>query len=78
MVQRLVGCELLPSRYDQVVEALGGHGENVTSADALSPALERAGASERPALLNVMIGRDPAPVVVRGSDAPQTSSATLH
>lgn len=76
--QRLVGCELLPSRYDQVVEALGGHGENVTSADALSPALARAGSSERPALLNVMIGRDPAPVVRRGSDAHQTSSATLH
>lgn len=76
--QRLVGCELLPSRYDQVVEALGGHGEHVTSASGLASSLERAGASERPALLNVMIGRDPAPVVRRTSDTSQTSSATLH
>jgi acetolactate synthase-1/2/3 large subunit len=76
--QRLIGCELLPSRYDRVVEALGGHGEHVTAASGLAPALERAGASERPALLNVMIGRDPAPVVRRNMDTPQTSSATLH
>ncbi len=76
--QRLVGCELLPSRYDRVVEALGGHGEHVTSIGGLTPALERAGASERPALLNAMIGRDPAPVVRRNSDTQQTSSVTLH
>src|SRR4029453_3207214 len=39
---RTHGCSLLPSRYDLVATALGGHGELVTSAAALGPALERA------------------------------------
>ena len=76
--ERLVGCELLPSRYDRVVEAIGGHGENVESANDLAPALERAGASALPALVNVNLARDAAPVVRRGTDAPQASSAMLH
>ena len=76
--ERLVGCELLPSRYDRVVEALGGHGENVESANDLTPALERAGASGLPALVNVNLARDAAPVVRRGTDKPQASSAMLH
>ncbi|HEV2723312.1 MAG TPA: thiamine pyrophosphate-dependent enzyme [Thermoleophilaceae bacterium] len=41
-------------RYARVVEALGGHGELVERPDALLPALERAFASGRPALVNVM------------------------
>ena len=76
--ERMVGCELLPSRYDRIVDALGGHGEHIESADALPTALERAGASGLPALLDVRLARDPAPVVRRADDAPQTSSATLH
>ena len=60
---RLVGCELLPSRYDQVVEALGGHGEQVSTAGELGPALERAFGSGRPACVNVEIGRNPAPTI---------------
>ncbi len=76
--ERLVGCELLPSRYDRVVDALGGYGEHAASADVLRAALERAGSSGLPALLDVRLARDPAPVVRRGDDAPQTSSATLH
>ena len=76
--ERLVGCELLPSRYDRVADALGGYGEHVASADGLRAALERAGASGLPALLDVRLARDPAPIVRRGDDAPQTSSATLH
>ena len=63
---RLVGCELLPSRYDQVVSALGGHGEHVAEPGELRPALERAMAAGRPACVNVMIGRNAAPVVRRG------------
>jgi acetolactate synthase-1/2/3 large subunit len=62
---RTHGCELLPSRYDLVAAALGGHGEFVTSADDLSPALARAIASGKPACVNVMIERVPAPVVKR-------------
>ena len=42
------------SRYDQVVEALGGHGELVTEPAELRPALERAFESGKPALVNVL------------------------
>lgn len=62
---RTHACELLPSRYDLVATALGGHGEHVTRADDLGPALERAIASGKPACVNVMIERVPAPVVRR-------------
>ena len=62
---RAHGCELLPSRYDLVVEALGGHGELVTSTAELGPALERALASGKPACVNVMLERVPAPVIRR-------------
>jgi acetolactate synthase-1/2/3 large subunit len=54
-----VAAELQPDcRYDQVVEALGGHGELVRRPEELRPALERAFASGRPALVNVLT--DPA------------------
>jgi acetolactate synthase-1/2/3 large subunit len=59
--ERAVGCDLLPSRYDKVVEALGGHGEFVQRPDELTPALERAVASGRPACVNVMIEGAAAP-----------------
>jgi len=50
-----VAAELRPeTRYDQVVEALGGHGELVREPDALRPALERALGAGRPALVNVL------------------------
>jgi acetolactate synthase-1/2/3 large subunit len=64
---RAHGCELLPARYDQAAAALGGHGEHVTRAAELPAALERALASRRPACVNVMIERLPAPVVARGA-----------
>jgi acetolactate synthase-1/2/3 large subunit len=63
--QRTHGCNLLPSRYDLVATALGGHGEFVTSAADLGPALQRALASGKPACVNVMIERVPAPVIRR-------------
>ena len=66
---RTHGCELLPSRYDLVVQALGGHGELVTSAADLPAALERALASAKPACVNVMIERVPAPVIRRQATA---------
>ena len=64
---RAHGCELLPTRYDQAVTALGGHGEHVARAADLAPALERALGSQRPACVNVMIERAPAPTVARGA-----------
>jgi acetolactate synthase-1/2/3 large subunit len=62
---RAHGCELLPARYDLVAQALGGHGELVTAAGELVPALERALASGKPACVNVMIKRVPAPIIRR-------------
>ncbi|MCH2186795.1 thiamine pyrophosphate-dependent enzyme [Myxococcota bacterium] len=55
---RLDGTLLRRTRYDKVVEALGGHGELVEHPDELRPALERAAASGKPALINVMIKQD--------------------
>ena len=55
---RLVATELAFTRYDKVVEALGGHGEHVTKPNEIRPALERAFASGRPALVNVEMRRD--------------------
>ena len=60
---RMHGCELLPARYDQVVAALGGHGEHVTQAADLAPAIERALASGKPACINVMIESIAAPAI---------------
>jgi acetolactate synthase-1/2/3 large subunit len=50
-----VAAELQPElRYDKIVEDLGGHGELVRTPDELAPALERAFASGKPALVNVL------------------------
>jgi acetolactate synthase-1/2/3 large subunit len=62
-----VAAELRPAtRYDQVVEALGGHGELVERPGDLRPALERAFSAGRPALVNVLT--DPAVVYPRKSN----------
>jgi len=54
-----VAAELQPGcRYDEVVKALGGHGELVERPDELRPALERAFASGKPALVNVLTDPD--------------------
>ena len=59
---RLEAVLLNRTRYDKVVEALGGHGEYVTRPEELRPALERAYAagmaSGKPALINVEIRQD--------------------
>ena len=50
-----VVAELRPgTRYDEVVRALGGHGELVASPAELRPALERAFSCGRPAVVNVL------------------------
>ncbi len=56
-----VATDLLPSRYDQVVRALGGHGELVEHHSELQGALKRAFQIERPALLNVRIRNEISP-----------------
>jgi acetolactate synthase-1/2/3 large subunit len=60
---RMHGCELLPARYDQVMSALGGHGEHVERAADMPGAIERALASGKPACINVMIESIAAPSI---------------
>ena len=55
---RVVATELNYTRYDKVVEAMGGHGEHVTQPDEIAPALRRAFDSGLPALVNVEIRQD--------------------
>lgn len=62
---RAHSCALAPTRYEQVAVALGGHGEFVTHPQEIGPALDRAVASGKPAVVNVMIEGLPAPVVRR-------------
>jgi len=58
---QLFGPELSPgtllakTRYDKIVEAMGGHGEHVTDPANIRPALERAVASNTVACVNVML-----------------------
>jgi acetolactate synthase-1/2/3 large subunit len=54
--ERARATTLAHTRYDRMVEALGGHGEHVRRLDQLRPALERAFAAEDAALVNVEIG----------------------
>ena len=54
-----VAAELRPAtRYDQVVQALGGHGELVERPQDVIPALERAFSAGVPALVNVLTDPD--------------------
>ena len=66
---RLVGCELLPTRYDLVVAALGGHGEHVTEGAQVLPAARRAIASGVAACVDVAIEGLAAPRIKTGADA---------
>jgi acetolactate synthase-1/2/3 large subunit len=55
---QLCATQLNYTRYDKVVEALGGHGEHVTRPEEIRPALERAFASGKPACINVELEQD--------------------
>jgi acetolactate synthase-1/2/3 large subunit len=59
--ERARGCELLPTRYGAASVALGAHGEDVSTPGELQGALRRAAASGKPACVNVLIERLPAP-----------------
>jgi acetolactate synthase-1/2/3 large subunit len=62
-----VAADLRPgTRYDQLVQALGGYGELVERPQDLRPALERAFAAGLPALVNVLT--DPTVVYPRKSN----------
>ncbi len=55
---RLEGVLLERTRYDKVVEALGGHGEHVTEPGEIRAALDRCVASGKPSLVNIEIRQD--------------------
>ena len=55
---RLAAVLLNRTRYDKVVEALGGHGEHVTEPGQMQDALKRAKDSGLPSLVNVEIRQD--------------------
>ena len=55
---RAVATHLEYTRYDKIVEAMGGHGEFVERPEDIGPALGRAYASGKPALINVIIRKD--------------------
>ena len=62
-----VAADLRPgTRYDQLVETLGGHGELVERPQDMRPALERAFSAGKPALVNVLT--DPTVVYPRKSN----------
>jgi acetolactate synthase-1/2/3 large subunit len=53
--EQIAGCDLGLVRYDEIMRALGGHGEFVERPAELRPALTRALASGKPAVVNVLI-----------------------
>ena len=53
---RTPACKLAPTRYDLMVEAMGGHGEWVETPGELRPAIQRALTCGKPAVVNVRIG----------------------
>jgi acetolactate synthase-1/2/3 large subunit len=52
------GTLLAPTRYDKVVEALGGFGVHVTEPGKIRPALEKALSSGTVACVNAMLDPD--------------------
>lgn len=67
--ERATGCELLPTRYSDVAQSLGGFGAHVGRPADLEACLQRALECAQPACLNVAIQRRAAPVVRRGQSA---------
>jgi len=54
--ERAVATGLSFTHYEKVVEALGGHGEYVERPEDIRPAMQRALAAGKPALVNIKIG----------------------
>jgi acetolactate synthase-1/2/3 large subunit len=70
---RLIGCELLPTRYDAVTAAFGGFGRQVTDPGQVAAAVDEAHRSGLPACLNIMIEGLAAPNISRPSATPATA-----
>lgn len=56
--ERVIATKLRFTRYDQIVTAMGGHGEHCERPEEIQPALARAFASGKPALVNVVMRQD--------------------
>ncbi|RMD82941.1 MAG: thiamine pyrophosphate-binding protein [Candidatus Dadabacteria bacterium] len=52
------GIDVAPVAYDEIARAMGCHGERVASIEELAPALERAQASGKPAVIHVEVDRE--------------------
>jgi acetolactate synthase-1/2/3 large subunit len=65
---RAIATSLAPTRYDKVVEALGGYGEHIEDPADLPAAIRRAFASGKPACINVPI--DPKGMAKTGASTP--------
>jgi thiamine pyrophosphate-dependent acetolactate synthase large subunit-like protein len=59
-------ASLLPARYDKIAEMVDGHAEHVESPDQIRPALDRAFASGRVAVVHVRV--DPKATRISGSN----------
>lgn len=70
------GCELGPVRYDELARGLGAHGERVERPGDLRPALERALASGRPALVDVRLRKGSVSPLTAASIAAKRSHPT--
>jgi acetolactate synthase-1/2/3 large subunit len=66
--ERAIATALAPTRYDQIVEAMGGYGEHIDSPDEIEAALERAFASGKPACIDVAL--DPKGMTKTGASMP--------
>jgi acetolactate synthase I/II/III large subunit len=53
-----VANKLSPTRYNVIVEVMGGYGELVTQPQDIRPAMERARASGKPSCVNVILDPD--------------------
>ena len=59
---RAVATDLRPMRYDRLVQAIGGHGEQVEAASEMGPAVQRALDSGQPSLIDIAISPAQSPL----------------
>ncbi len=64
--ERIVGTQLGPTRYHELAQALGGYGEQVARVEDIAPAVQRALASGRPAIVNVLTDPEQRSTAVTG------------
>jgi acetolactate synthase-1/2/3 large subunit len=53
--KRYIGVDFADVRYGEIARACGWHGERVERPEEITPALQRAAASGKPALLDVLV-----------------------